>query len=118
MAKITLKTTYLNPQPVLIAAGTPQLITAAPGTETLYAHIQAPASNAGNVYIADSAANILAGNCTVLGPGEILDIGTDDTAADEDCVKLNLSDLFWDGANTGDKLVVAYLEFKTINYNG
>lgn len=107
----------MNPQPVLVAAGTPQLIDAS-ATETLYVRIEAPETNAGNILIGDTEANILAGNCTILGPGEALELGTEDSAADEDCVKLSLADLYFDGTQTGDKLVVAYLGFKSINYNG
>lgn len=113
MAKVTLQLTLLNPQPTLVAAGTPQQLAS---VESLYLHIQAPPGNTGNVYIADSSANILAGNCHILGPGESMQIGTDDSAADEDKVILDSSDLWFDGSSTGDKLVVAYLNFKSISY--
>lgn len=114
MAKITLQLTLMNPQPTLVSAGTPQQLAS---VESLYLHIQAPPTNTGNVYIGDTSANILAGNCHILGPGESMQIGTDDSAADEDKVILDSSDLWFDGSSTGDKLVVAYLNFKSISYN-
>lgn len=115
MAKVVLKLVYLNPQPVLVSAGTPQALDAS-GIETLYVHIQAPSANAGSMYIADTDANIAAGNHTSLGPGESMQVGTEDTAGDEDKVCLLLSSLRFDGSNTGDKLVVSYLDFQSIDY--
>lgn len=78
--------------------------------------IEAPGSNGGAIYLADSAASIAAGNYITLGPGDSINYSLDDTAADEDRIFMDLQDLWFDGANTGDKLAVSYLVEEYVEY--
>lgn len=117
MAKIKFGLTYLNPQPTLTTAGTPVPLSSG-SIEARYIYIEAPETNAGNVYIGDTQANIVAGNCTTLGPGEAFYIGAEDSGADEDQVFVDVSELLFDGVNNGDKVVVSYLMPTEVRYNG
>lgn len=78
--------------------------------------IEAVASNIANIYFGDSAANIAAGNCYTLAPGDSVSMSLDDSAADEDRIFLDLQDLWFDGVNTGDKLIVNYLVEEYVEY--
>jgi len=68
------------------------------------------------MYVGDSSANILAGNYHTLRPGEAFEFSLDDSGADEDRVFMDLSELWFDGQNTSDKLVISYLNEEYVKY--
>jgi len=70
--------------------------------------IEAPSTNGGAIYIGTSSAVILASNYHSLDPGEALEICVEDSLTDDDKARFDLTDLWMDGATTGDKLTVSY----------
>lgn len=68
------------------------------------------------MYVGDSSAGVAAGNYHTLRPGEAFEFSLDDTGADADRVYMDLQELWFDGQNTGDKLVVSYLNEESVTY--
>ena len=98
---------FLNPQPSLTSAGTGQRLVGADLTVKSFT-IEAPASNTGSVYIGVSDATAKVGVGHDLGPGDIMVVTGDSYA--QGAVYVNLFDYYFDGATTGNKLVVSYLK--------
>lgn len=95
-------------QPSLTSAGTAQSI--APGS-TIIARsvmIYAAKNNTGAVYIGNSDATAKVGTGINLSPGEGYPISGDSKNGTEDGILL--SSIYFDGATTGNKLVVHYLD--------
>ena len=98
--------TSLSPQPSLASAGTAQQIIST-ALESRTVIIYAAKTNTGAVYLGDSNANAKAGTGINLAAGEAYAIegalinGTHDM--------IDLSSIYFDGANSNDKLVVHYL---------
>lgn len=103
-AVVSLKTLS---QPSLTSAGTAQAITA--GTETARSIIiYASKSNTGAVYIGSSDASSKLATGINLAPGEAYAFDGDN--ANGTMKMIQLSSIFFDGATTGNKLVVQYFE--------
>jgi uncharacterized protein with LGFP repeats len=102
---VNLKT--LSPQPTLVAAGTAQQIT----TDELTVKsviIYAADTNTGAVYISTDDTNAKNGKGISLSPGQGYGIQGDRQSGTHQMVKL--SSIYFDGATTGNKLVVQYLD--------
>ena len=97
---------FLNPQPVLASAGTAQRLVGSDLTVKSFT-IEAPAANTGSVYIGISDASAKVGAGHDLGPGDVMTISGDLYAQGQ--IYLNIYDFYFDGATTGNKLVVSYL---------
>lgn len=93
-------------QPTLAAAGTAQAITALE-IRVKSVILIASKSNTGAVYIGSDNTSAKVGSGVSLDPGEGYVIEGDRQSGTSQMV--NLSSIFFDGATTGNKLVVQYL---------
>lgn len=98
---------FLDPQPVLISAGSGQRLVGADLTVKSFT-IEAASNNTGSVYIGNSDDTAKLGKGHELGPGDALTWSGDSYAQGQ--VYLNIHDYFFDGATTGNKLIVSYLK--------
>jgi hypothetical protein len=71
--------------------------------------IQAKVGNAGTIYVADSAANCVAGRATDLSADKTLPVTGDAVSAGAFAL-LDLRDFWIDGTNNGDIISVIYLQ--------
>lgn len=102
---VSLKT--LSTQPTLTAAGTAQQITTS--TKTVRSVlIYAAKNNTGAVYIGPDNTNAKIGTGINLDPGKSVTFRGDDINGTPQMIQL--SSIYFDGATTGNKLVVFYLE--------
>lgn len=102
-------------QPTLASAGTPQRVS----INDIWVRsflVQGAAGNTGDMYLSDSESNASTTNRVALCPGSILHFNADNWGATDSMI--NLKDLWFDGATTGDKLVVMYLQDKDKRFGG
>lgn len=69
--------------------------------------IEADTANTGTVYIGES--DVAAAKCLTLAPGQSLEISLDGNRADKDLPYIDLSEIYFDGTVTGDKINVAFI---------
>jgi hypothetical protein len=94
--------------PSLTAAGTPQRLSgSATAMWVREFEILAHPNNAGNCYFGGDTATASAARGRPLAAGESWPISGSEK--DKEIGKINLSEIYWDGA-TGSSLVVSYLE--------
>lgn len=113
MAKIVMGVVTVADKAVT-AAGTRERLVAA-SLEVKNVTLQWHPSNVGNVYIGD--ASVAAGRGLILNASNpVAVLSVDEAEGDEDNIFIDLTDLWVDAANSGDKVKISYLGIVSKTY--